>query len=58
MSCITSFWKMTFPGVVATFWPRLKARASVWVMRNMPLPALKVAFEPFEALHQIVGHCW
>ena len=40
ISWSVSFWKMTLPGVVATFLPSSKAEISVCLMRRRPWPAL------------------
>ena len=39
MSCISSFWKITLPGVVAMLTPTARLVGSDWRMRKLPLPA-------------------
>ncbi len=38
INCIRSFWNTTLPGIVATFFPSLKALSSVIEMRSCPPP--------------------
>ncbi len=39
ISCISSFWKITLPGVVAMLTPTSRLDGSDWRMRSVPWPA-------------------
>ena len=55
ISCISSFWKITLPGVIARFLPTANFEASDWRIFRLPWPASMSSASMLHAAHEVFG---